>query len=204
MKLLRLLTKPLMLGIYGFALTTFLIMLGIQTLAPKQSAAPAAVPTIGALVERSFDAPAVTLLTPSTWPQPVVLDTNTVILSPTGSTDMTPTAGPFMVITTDALTVFSQRYTLRTNYADPEQQLDALVTTFNRDAPGFKPATPYDGARYPGAMTVGYERANKLVIILLDAGEKGWIYIGLQAPEADFDVYDSTVFQPIARSLLVN
>jgi hypothetical protein len=203
MKFLRLLGKPLMLGIYAFAITTLLIMLFIQTLSPKESATPAAVPTVGALTEQRFDEPALTMLTPSTWPRPVKLDSNTLILSPTGGTDMTPTAGAFMVITTNALKVYGQRFTLPTNYTDPQQQLDAFVLAINRDAPGFKPATAYTGARYPGAMSVGYERGNKLVIILLDAGDKGWIYIGLQAPEPDFAVYDSAVFEPIAQSLEV-
>jgi hypothetical protein len=204
MKLLRLLGKPLMLGIYGFAITTFLAMLGIQAFSPKAGATSGVVPEIGTLVEQRFDTPAVTLLRPSAWPEPVVLDANTLIISPTGIQEMTPTSGAFMTITTDALNVFSQRFTLKTNFTDPQLQLDALVAAFNRNAPGFKPATPYTGAKYPGAMSVGYERANKLVVILMDAGEKGWVYIGLQAPEADFELYNSAVFEPIARSLLVN
>ena len=204
MKFLRLLGKPLMLGIYAFAITTFLVMLLIQTLSPREDAKPAAIPSLGSLTEQRFDAPAVSLLLPSAWPQPTLLDQNSLIISPSGSGDMSPTAGAFMVVTTDALKVYGQRFTVPTNYTDPSQQVDAFVLAINRDAPGFKPATPFDGAHYPGAMSVGYERGNKLVIILLDAGSKGWVYIGLQAPEADFASYDSAVFQPIARSLVVN
>lgn len=203
MKFLRLLGKPLMLGIYAFAITTLLIMMFIQTFSPKESATPAAIPTVGALTEQQFEQPAVSMLTPSTWPQPVKLDANTLILSPTGGTDMTPTSGAFMVITTDALKVYGQRFTVPTNFTDPVKQLDAFMLAINRDAPGFEPAALYTGAKYPGAMTYGFERGNKLMIILLDAGDKGWLYIGLQAPEHDFATYDSTVFEPIARSLEV-
>lgn len=202
MKFLRLLIKPRMLILYAFTLTTFLGMVAINALAPQPTESAAVQNAdAGELVPYHAEKFSLSLLVPSNWKAPINLDADRLLISETGSTDISPTADPFLIVVPDALTVFKKQLALRDNYSDPQQQLDALVAALNRDAPGFLPAEKYEGANYPGAITRGFERGNELMIILLDAGERGWIYIGAQTKESQFDHYEQNVFLPISNSL---
>ncbi|MBX3062489.1 MAG: hypothetical protein U0528_21195 [Anaerolineae bacterium] len=202
MNFLRLLLKPRMLILYAFTLTTFLGMVAINALAPRPTTGSnVSNVDVGELVPYHAQGFGLSLLVPSNWQAPINLDADRLLISETGSTNISPTADPFLIVVTDALNVFKRQLTLRDDYSDPQQQLDALVAALNRDAPGFRPAEKYEGANYPGAITRGFERGNELMIILLDAGERGWIYIGAQTKESQFDHYEQNVFLPISNSL---
>jgi hypothetical protein len=204
MKWLRLLVRPRLLAVYGFALASLLGMLAMETLAPPQRTPPGVTATPLPLRDLTVAQPALTLRLPAVWSAPVVIDAQTVLVSPQGSRDTGPMAGPFLLIITDALPSFSLRLAFRTDYTDPRQQLDALITALNRTAVRFSRAKQYDGSPYPAAITRGYERGNELTIVLLNAGERGWVYVGAQAKETDFAYYEAAVFAPLTNALRLN
>ncbi len=170
-----------------------------QTRTPNASAAPAA--TVGPLAGAEIEKPALSLLAPSTWKPPVVLDDHRLVLSPDGSTGTQPEDGPFLFIVVDALQVFRSQVAFREDFTDPIQQLDALLNSINRDSARFSTPAAYDSAKYPGAMTRGYERGNVLTIVLLRSENNRWIYVGAQAIERLFPYYESAVFKPVTDSL---
>jgi hypothetical protein len=173
-----------------------------QTSTPKAPEIPQA--TVGPLNPITIEDSNLSMLTPSTWKEPAVLNNNSYVLSINGSTDTSATAGPFLYVVTDALTTFQKQLTIGTGFTTPTEQLNALMEAINRSGPKFSKANPYLGAQYPGAIVHGYERGNELVIVLLNAGEKGWIYIGAQAPEQYFQYYDETVFTPAINSIALH
>ncbi|HLY24710.1 MAG TPA: hypothetical protein VKQ72_00115 [Aggregatilineales bacterium] len=160
--------------------------------------------TVGPLA--MVDAPQVgiSLLAPSGWPAPVAFADSAVILSPTGSTDTSYTAGPFMLIA-DAGKLAQSRigYTLRSDISDPSQQLDLLVQGINQDAPSFTRARPFTTANYPAASVVGFDRDNELTIILLNLGNGHWLYVGIQALQRNYSYYEQNVFNPVVNSITV-
>jgi hypothetical protein len=201
MRFLRLLVRPRLLVVYVFALLSLGAMLAIDSLAPSASLPSTATPFPVPLVPVS-DAPfGLSFVMPTTWPSPVLIEGTTVVLSPTGSTDISATAGPFMVLIPDALTVFRARLAFRDDHADPQQQLDALTESLNRTGARFERAAAYPNSKFPAAITHGYERGNELTIVLLNMGEKGWLYVGAQARRGEFDHYEIAVFQPVTNSL---
>lgn len=202
MRLLRLLFRPRLLVVYAFALLSLLAMLAIDSFAPSASFPSTATPIPAPLVPVT-DAPfGLTFVMPTTWPAPVLTEGTTLVLSPTGGTDISATAGPFMVLIPDALTVFRARLAFRDDYDDPQQQLDALTGSLNRTGARFEPAEAYRSGKFPAAITHGYERGNELTIVLLNAGEKGWLYVGAQARRGEYDHYEAAVFQPVTDSLI--
>lgn len=138
---------------------------------------------------------------PVEWPNPVMLSDHQIVLSPTGSSDTSPTASPFVFIITDALDQLKTDLAFRDDYPTPVTQLDALIDAFNIDNIRFRAATVVPDSRYPAATAFGFQRGNKLQITLIDAGEFGWIYVGTQAKESDFPRYESAVFKPLIASL---
>jgi hypothetical protein len=81
------------------------------------------------------------------------------------------------------------------------EQLAAILVAMNRSGPKFDKPVAYQGAKYPAAITRGFERDNELIIVLMNAGNDRWIYIGAQSLEALFPYYDDTVFRPATNSL---
>jgi hypothetical protein len=161
--------------------------------------APAA--TVGPLLSVDVEQPALTLLSPSTWKPPAALNQNGIVLSPAGSTDTSPTSGPFLLVIADSSAFFHSQYSFPRGLTDPVEQLNALVNAMQRDGPQFEPASVYSGAKYPAAITRGYERDNELTIILMNAGNDRWIYVGAQAKEIVFAYYEGTVFVPATNSI---
>ncbi len=169
---------------------------------------PATIPTqlpaatVGPLVQADLSALGLTLLTPSTWKPPAVLNGNILIVSPTGSTDTSAVADPFLMIG-DAQKVASSKlnFAFRPDISDPLQQLDLLMAAINLDAPSFTAAAAYYGARYPGAITYGFARDNEMNVILLNLGNNRWLYVGTQAPERYFAYYNDAVFKPAINSI---
>lgn len=157
--------------------------------------------TVGPLTTANLDQFGLSLLTPSTWQAPIVIDKNSFILSPTGSTDTSPNAGPFLYVVVDALKVFRDKTSFRADFADPTNQLNALVQAINRESPQYDKIVAYTDAKYPAAIIHSYERDNEEAIILINAGAKGWIYIGAQSPERFFKYYETNVFQPVVNSI---
>jgi hypothetical protein len=141
------------------------------------------------------------LRVPENWKPPVVLDADSFILSPDGSTDTRTTAGPFLYVVVDALRVFGRRLNFRADLADPVAQLDALVGALNRQGAAFGAAAVYQGAAYPAAMVRGGERDKVLTIVLLHASNNRWIYAGALAKIDQFDYLDQAVFKPAVDSL---
>jgi hypothetical protein len=201
MRFLRVLFRPRLLMVYAFALVSFLAMLGLEAFAPRADLAPTPLPTAMPLIETRIEALGLSLLRPATWPPPVVTDDHTLILSATGSTDVGATAGPFVVVTIDALTAFRSRLAFRDDYPDPGPQLDALTNSLNRNGARFEPAEAYPAAAYPAAITRGYERGNELNIVLMNAGERGWLYVGTQARRSEFGYAHLAVFKPVTDSI---
>lgn len=167
---------------------------------PKVTQIPDA--TVGPLAQTDIPSLGLTMLTPSTWKAPVALNDTTYVISPNGSTDTSATAGPFILIG-DAEKIARSRlnFSFRRDVSDPRQQLDALMAAINFDAPSFTAAAAYYGAKYPGAVSVGFARDNELNIILLDTGDSHWLYIGTQAPERYFAYYNDSVFKPAIASI---
>jgi hypothetical protein len=143
----------------------------------------------------------VSLRVPENWKSPVVLDADSFILSPDGSTDTRTTAGPFLYVVVDALKVFGRRLNFRADLDDPVAQLGALVSALNRQGAAFGDAAVYQGAVYPAAMVRGSERDKVLTIVLLRAGDNRWIYAGALAKADQFAYLEQTVFKPAVDSL---
>jgi hypothetical protein len=166
---------------------------------PKPTVTP--VVTAGPLVEIDIDKPRISVRVPSTWKISPPLNENSIVLSPTGSADTSTTAGPFLLITVDNSAYFHSRLSFPAGLTNPVQQLDALINAMNRDGPQFDPATPYSGSTYPAAITRGFERDNELTIVLMNAGNDRWIYVGAQASEKTFGYFEGTVFTPAINSI---
>src|SRR5712691_8736149 len=124
--------------------------------------------TVGPLTAIDVADLGVTLLAPSTWKPPVV-QKDSLILSPDGSTDTSVTAGPFLFLIPNAEKVVPGRlnYTFQPGIDDPAQQLDLLVQAFNIDAPEYKPTESYIGAQYPAAIKRGFQRDNEFTFVLM-------------------------------------
>lgn len=160
--------------------------------------------TVGPLAKVSIDALGLTMLAPTNWKAPVLLDDKArLILSPDGSTDTSATAGPFLYIIPDTTKYIASHlsYTFRPDISDPTQQLDLLMQAINIDAPAFDPTESYIGSQYPAAIKRGYARDNEMTFVLMDAGNNHWIYVGAQAPERLFKYYDDAVFGPVTNSI---
>jgi hypothetical protein len=201
MTLRKLLSQPGVLLVFGFGVLSLAAMLAIRVLAPDTSlpAAPAA--TVGPLHAVTVGPWELTLNVPTTWPSAAIRDARSFVLSPTGSPDTSSTAGVFLYVVTDALKVFGEQLNFRADLSDPQAQLQILLDSLNRDRPRFKVAQPYPGLQYPAAMVRGYEQGNELTILLMNAGPRGWIYIGAQAPDRQFEYYETAVFRPASESL---
>ena len=160
--------------------------------------------TVGALAMVDVPQLGVRLMAPTNWPAPVSLSDSSVILSATGSTDTSYTAGPFMLIA-DAGKLAQARmgYTMPPDISDPSQQLDLIVQAINQDAPSFTRARPFTTAKYPAASVVGFDRDNQLTIILLNVGNGRWLYVGIQALQRYHSYYEQTVFNPVVNSITV-
>lgn len=170
-----------------------------QSPTPKPTVFPEA--TAGTLINVDVSEMALSMLVPSNWKPPVYQDNSNLILSPDGSTSTAYTAGPFVIIRVGDNSYFEKLLAFQTSLTDPIPRLDAMVAAINRDAASFTPSSIYAGAKYPGAITTGYERDNQLAIVLLKAGPDRWIYIGTQAKEVNFTYYDTAVFQPLINSI---
>ncbi len=170
-----------------------------QSFTPKPTTAPEA--TVGPLVSVAVERLGLAMLAPSTWGAPASLNENGIVLSPTGSNDTSSTAGPFLLVIADTSVFFHTRLNFREGLSDPVEQLNALLGAMRRDGPKFAAAAAYQGAKYPAAMTRGYERDNELTIVLMNAGDDRWIYVGAQAREAAFGYYEGTVFTPVTNSI---
>ena len=144
------------------------------------------------------------MLVPTNWKAPIVFDDKArLILSPDGSTDTSPTAGPFLYVIPDTTKYITSHlsYTFRPDISDPAQQLDLLMQAINIDAPAFDPTESYIGAQYPAAIKRGYARDNEMTFVLMNAGNGHWIYVGAQAPERLFKYYDDAIFKPATNSI---
>jgi len=170
-----------------------------QSPTPKPTVAPAA--TVGPMVSFDADQLGLNLLRPSTWQTPALFNQNGIILSPDGSTDTSSSAFPFLLVIADNSAYFHSRYNFPAGLTDPVEQLNALLTALELDGPRFEPASVYSGAKYPAAITRGYERDNEMTIVLMNAGNDRWIYVGAQAKEALFAYYEGLVFQPAINSI---
>lgn len=169
---------------------------------PRPTILPEA--TAGQLTNVEVPQMALSLLMPSNWKPPVYQDNSNFILSPDGSTNTSYTAGPFVIVRVGDNAYFQKLLAFQSTLTDPQPRLDAMVTAINRDASSFGLSQPYTGAKYPGAMTTGFERDNVLTIVLLKAGADRWIYIGTQSKEVNFTYYESAVFEPLINSLTLH
>ena len=184
--------------------STGLMLIGALAIRELGGGMPSQRPTpgrVGPLAEVSLEPLGVQLRTPESWPPPVVVDAHRFVLSPDGEADTRSTAGPFLFVVVDALDIFREQLTFRTDLSDPRQQLDALVDALNRNGPRFGPSEVYYGAGYPAAIVRGYERGNELTLILMRTDEGRWVYVGAQAIEADFRYYELNVFKPATDSI---
>jgi hypothetical protein len=173
-----------------------------QSPTPKPTVQPEA--TVGPLSKISVDKLGLSLMTPSTWKPPVDLSENSVVISPDGSNDTSITAGPFLLIIVADSKFFHSKLSFREGITDPEEQLKAMVTAMNIDAPSVDPVIPYLGAQYPAAIVRTYERNSQRTIVLMKAGTDRWLYLGAQAPESYFKYYEEAVFKPAANSITLN
>jgi hypothetical protein len=169
-----------------------------QSPTPKPTILPQA--TVGPAASRDIDNPALTILAPSSWKTSRLPD-NSVVLSPTGAGDTSSTADPFLLVLVQDSTYFRNKMNFRADLTDPVEQLAAVLVALNRSGPKFDKPIAYQGAKYPAAITRGFERDNELTIVLMNAGNDRWIYIGAQSQEALFPYYDDTVFRPATNSL---
>jgi hypothetical protein len=170
-----------------------------QSPTPKPTVLPAA--TVGPLSSITLDGAGLTLMVPSSWGPPQTLADGSIVISADGSTNTTPGAAPFVYIIPDAVTIFRQRLNSPTVLDDPVQQLNKLIEALNRDAPRFPASKLYEGGKYPAASTVGFERNNQLSMMLMNAGNGRWLYIGTQAPELYYSYYNEAVFKPVINSI---
>jgi hypothetical protein len=190
--------RTLILGTLIFGAISFAFMLLLDTMVPR-GAAQAVLPEISELASveiggTRFDAP-------TNWNAPTMLENGSIILSPDGSTSVQPNAGPFVLFIQNPLERFAADLNIRTDLTDPVAQLDAIVEALNRNGPRFKAAQPYTDAPHPAAFIKGYERGNELSIILMRTDDGRWLYVGLQARDAEFEYYDSRVFRPAIQSV---
>ncbi len=166
---------------------------------PRPTVIPAA--TVGPLTSITLDPPGLTLMIPSNWKVPQPLADGSIVISPDGSTSTAPNAGPFVFIIPDAVKIFTERLNSATTLDDPTKQLNKLIEALNRDGPQFPASGAYTEAKYPAAISFGYEHANELTIMLMNAGNGHWIYVGTQAPEIYYSYYNDHVFKPVINSI---
>lgn len=149
-----------------------------QSPTPKPTVLPKA--TAGPLDTLDIETPALTMLAPSTWKASALPD-NSVILSPGGTADTSSTAEPFLLVLVGDSAYFRSKLNIRTDLTDPVGQLAAILVALNRSGPKFETPVAYQGAKYPAAITRGFERDNQLTIVLMNAGNDRWIYVGAQS-----------------------
>lgn len=201
---IRKLLQPGVLAVLGFGALSFVAMLAIRTLAPDLTVSSPPPATVGPLQTVTIPTLDVSLQAPANWKPPALRDDHSFVLSPAGSPDTSSTAGVFLYVVTDALAVFGQQLNFRADLSNPQAQLQILLDSLNRDRPRFKIVEPYLGLPYPASMARGYEQGNELTILLMNAGARGWIYIGAQAPDRQFEYYEGAVFRPASESLRFN
>lgn len=190
---------PLLVTLVGFLFLGSLIIQRIGA-GTAQNALPE-IGTIGPLVMREFPELGLSFYVPENW-KVAMRDANSLVMSQTGSKDTVNTAGPFLYIVVDALTVFKEQINLRTDLNDPVEQLEVLIKALNRDSARFKGVQKWDAtSKYPGAYVRGYERGNALELVLLRADDGRWIYAGMQAPDRPFLLYREGIFRPALDSL---
>jgi hypothetical protein len=183
------------------AVLTGLIFLGsllVQRLGASGVAAPFAPPEVGVPTESG--ALGFSFSLPANWPAPTLRDDNSFVVSPDGSADTSTTAGPFLYVVVDALTVFSKQLAFKDNLEDPAAQLDAVIDSLNRDRARFSAAVAHSRSVYPAASTTGYERGNQLTITLMRLPDGRWVYFGAQAKTEAYPYYESTVFRPLINT----
>ncbi len=158
---------------------------------------------VGTLKTISIETLSLTMLAPSDWKPPTALNDNSVVLSPDGSTDTSPTAGPFLFIVVGNAEYFHNHLSFRQGLTDPVAQLTAMIAGMNLNEPEVGDVTAYTGAKYPAAIVQIFARGNKQTIALLSAGNDRWIYVGAQAKESYFPYYENAVFQPATDSIVL-
>ncbi len=158
----------------------------------------------GPLRSVTLDPFGLTLLAPSDWQAPLALDDHRFILSPDGSPDTSATAGPFLLLIVGSGPYFHSRLSFREGLADPVAQLSAMVSALNLNEPEVGPVAAYDGARYPAATVKIFSRGNQQTIVLMNAGNDRWIYVGAQSQEIYFRYYDTAVFKPATDSIVLS
>jgi hypothetical protein len=173
----------------------------VGTLTPRPTVLPEA--TIGALIPFDSAPLGLSLSVPAAWKAAESADS--VVISPAGTADTSYTAGPFLYIIPDAAKVLPNKlsFSFHPDVTDPAKQLDMLMESLQRDDPRFTRAKTYEGMQYPAAITTGYDRDNQLTIVLMNAGNNRWIYVGTQSIERYYSYYDVAVFQPALKSLIV-
>ncbi len=191
---------PLLGVLIGVTMLAMLVIrnIGAQQTSQTTNALPA---TIGPLVKRQIPELGLSLDTPSSWNPPVLKNNNSFVLSPTGSTDTSSGAGPFMYGVVDAVNVFKGEINFDATQTDPVAQLNGIIGAINRDTARFTEAVSVKYTPYPGAETRGYERGNTYIIVLMRAADGRWFYFGIQARDADMPWYENTVFLPAINSL---
>jgi hypothetical protein len=171
----------------------------VQSPTPRPTVVPSA--TVGPLSNTEVEKLGLTMLAPSTWKAPSPLNDNSVVLSPDGSTDTSPTAGPFLLIMSGDSKFFHSKLSFPEGLTDPVDQLSALIKAMNIDAPEIGPVTPYEGAQYPAAIVHLFERGLERTIVLMNAGNDRWLYVGAQSLETYFKYYEDAVFKPATDSI---
>ena len=172
-----------------------------QTPTPKPLVYP---PTItGPLSSITVDPFGLTLLAPSDWKSPAALDDHRFVLSPDGSTDTSATAGPFLLLIVGSGQYFHSRLSFREGLTDPVAQLSAMISALNLNEPEIGQVTAYAGAKYPAAFVQIFSRGNQQTIVLMNAGNDRWVYVGAQSKEIYFRYYDTAVFKPATDSIVL-
>lgn len=170
-----------------------------QSPTPKPTVVPSA--TVGPLSSVEVEKLKLTLLAPSAWKAPSPLNENSVVLSPDGSTDTSPTAGPFLLIMSGDSKFFHSKLSFPEGLTDPVDQLSAMIKAMNIDAPVIDPVQPYAGAQYPAAIVHLFERGLERTIVLMNVGNDRWLYVGAQSAETYFKYYEDAVFKPATDSI---
>jgi hypothetical protein len=96
---------------------------------------------------------------------------------------------------------FHSKLSFPAGLTDPVDQLNAIVTAMNIDAPEISPVAPYKDAKYPAAIVHLFERGLERTIVLMNAGNDRWLYVGAQSQEVYFKYYEDAVFKPATDSL---
>jgi hypothetical protein len=158
----------------------------------------------GPLRSVTIDQFGLTLLVPSDWKAPVALDDHRFVLSPDGSADTSANAGPFLLLIVGSGQYFHSRLSFRQGLTDPVDQLSAIISALNLNEPEVGEVAAYNGAKYPAATVEIFSRGNEQTIVLMNAGNDRWIYIGAQSKEIYFRYYETAVFRPATDSIVLS